>query len=295
MATLLVRHITRYRYRRPVSFGEHRMMFRPRESYDQKLLESRLIISPQPVELRHVQDVFGNCVSVARFNGKANELVFHSEALLEHEPADVPADADHGVYPLDYHEDDLPDLASSIERRCPDPDGEIDNWARGFAQAYGGDGPLRILEAMTRSIYREFRYTRRLEAGLQAPLDTLRQRSGACRDFALLMMEGARALGFAARFVSGYIHCAPTAGHVGGGHTHAWVRAYLPACGWVEFDPTNGIVGGRDLIRVAIARDPRQALPLHGSWFGAPGDFIDMTVDVDVQVVGQSAAARRVA
>jgi transglutaminase-like putative cysteine protease len=296
MATLLVRHLTRYRYRRPVSFGEHRMMLRPRESYDQRLLESRLVIAPEPVELKYVQDVFGNCVAVAKFSGKARELVFESELLLDHNPVGVAADTDHGAFPFAYDEDDLPDLRSSIERRCEDPLGEIETWARGFAATYGAAGPLAILEAMTRSIHRDFGYVRRLEHGVQTPLDTLRLRSGACRDFALLMMEGARALGFAARFVSGYIYCPPKASHAGGGHTHAWVRAYLPACGWVEFDPTNGIVGGHDLIRVAIARDPRQAVPLHGSWFGGAGDFIDMTVEVDVRAVTeQQRAVRRVA
>ena len=76
---------------------------------------------------------------------------------------------------------------------------------------------------------------------------------------------------------------------MGGGHTHAWVRVYLPACGWVEFDPTNGIVGNADLVRVAITRDPRQATPLHGTWIGEPGDFLDMEVEVDVRAEDDTA------
>ncbi len=99
------------------------------------------------------------------------------------------------------------------------------------------------------------------------------------------MIDAVRSLGLAARFVSGYIYSpypgAP--GRIGGGHTHAWVRVYLPACGWVEFDPTNGIVGNADLIRVAIARDPRQATPLHGTWSGDADDFLGMDVEVDVR------------
>jgi transglutaminase-like putative cysteine protease len=69
---------------------------------------------------------------------------------------------------------------------------------------------------------------------------------------------------------------------VGGGSTHAWIRVYLPGAGWVEFDPTNGIVGNRDLVRVAIARDPAQAVPLSGTYTGFPSDSLDMTVEVSV-------------
>ena len=90
---------------------------------------------------------------------------------------------------------------------------------------------------------------------------------------------------FAARFVSGYVY-SPTAceRRTGGGNTHAWVRVYLPGSGWVEFDPTNGIVGNRGLIRVAIARDIYQAVPVSGTWTGFPGSFQDMTVSVDISV-----------
>ena len=69
---------------------------------------------------------------------------------------------------------------------------------------------------------------------------------------------------------------------MGGGATHAWVQIYLPASGWIEFDPTNAKVGNRDLIRVAVARDPAQAVPVSGTWTGAPADFLGMTVDVSV-------------
>ena len=72
-------------------------------------------------------------------------------------------------------------------------------------------------------------------------------------------------------------------GTCGGGSTHAWCQVYLPGAGWVEFDPTNAIVGNRDLIRVAVARDPSQAMPLSGTYFGDAGDFLGMTVEVKVR------------
>jgi transglutaminase-like putative cysteine protease len=149
---------------------------------------------------------------------------------------------------------------------------------------------------LTYAIKESFTYTRRSETGIQDPLTTMRLNRGSCRDFAILMIEAVRALGLAARFVSGYIYSPSLdgSGHVGGGSTHAWCQVYLPGAGWVEFDPTNGIIGNRDLIRIAVARDPRQAVPLSGTWTGEPSDFLEMSVEVNV-TSPQGSATRSVA
>src|SRR5271166_4842351 len=84
MPVIKVHHVTTYRYQQPVIFGEHRMMLRPRDSYDQKLLETILKITPEPADLRWVHDVFGNCVAIARFAGRAEELRFESVIRLDH-------------------------------------------------------------------------------------------------------------------------------------------------------------------------------------------------------------------
>lgn len=292
MSILSIRHITRYHYKNPVGLGEHRMMFRPRESYDQRLLSCDLSITPTPDRLRFVHDVFGNCVGVADFSGRTKSLIFDSRVRLEHTPLAAFAGVDgeieiyDGVAPFAYSDQDLPDLRVSMERSHPDPDGVVDQWARQFVRANGPTRLQTLLSDMTQAIYAGFKYRRRLEHGAQTPLETLALRSGTCRDYAVLMIEAVRSLGLAARFVSGYIYspyAGPTTGRVGGGHTHAWVRVFLPACGWVEFDPTNGLVGNADLVRVAITRDHRQATPLHGTWSGAAEDFIGMEVEVDVQ------------
>ena len=101
------------------------------------------------------------------------------------------------------------------------------------------------------------------------------------------MMEAGRSLGLAARFVSGYLYDPAVdaiAEHMlaGSGATHAWVEFYIPGAGWLQFDPTNGLLGGINLLRVAVARDPHQAIPLRGSYFGLAEDFIDMKVSVNV-------------
>jgi transglutaminase-like putative cysteine protease len=286
MPVITVHHVTTYRYWQPVAFGEHRLMLRPRDSYDQKLLDAWLAITPQPADIRWLHDVFGNCVAIAAFTGRAAELRFDSVIRLDHYAANAVnfAIEDYARrYPFTYGAADMPDLLRTIERQYLDPQREIDDWARQFLCDDGGADTVEMLAAMTQAIRANFTYVARDESGIQDPLQTLRQLSGSCRDLALLMMEAVRSLGLAAQFVSGYLYVPEGAAAArGAGATHAWLRVYLPGAGWVEFDPTNGIVGSRDLIRVAVVRDPRQAVPISGNWTGLPSDYLGMTVEVDV-------------
>ena len=292
MIVLTIDHVTTYSYRRQVSFGEHRIMTRPRESHDQHVIESSLIIEPMPGDLRWVQDVFGNSVAIARFDVGALTLRFRSRATVEHRPlsgADVQVEDYARCYPFTYSSEDMPDLLRSIERQHHDPDRIIDGWARQFIPPAARIETMAVLTAMTETIRHNFLYVARSEKGTQTPIETIAKRQGTCRDFAVLMIEAVRALGFAARFVSGYVY-SPTTGErrVGGGNTHAWVRIFLPGSGWVEFDPTNGIVGNRGLIRVGVARDPYQAVPLSGTWTGFPGSDAGMTVTVEVKLQSEA-------
>ena len=263
-------------------------MVRPRESYDQHLIDASLRIDPEPSDLRWLQDVFGNSVAIATFDKRATKLVFDSRIRLQHTPSElqqVNIEKYARFYPFTYSSEEMSDLLRSIEHQHLDPLRQIDKWARSFLMASGQTDTLAMLSAMTASIKKNFTYLARHEKGTQTPIETLATRTGTCRDFAMLMIEAVRALGFAARFCSGYLYN-PSRGekHKGGGNTHAWVRVYLPGSGWVEFDPTNGIVGNRGLIRVAVARDIYQAVPVSGTWSGFPGSFMGMTVEVDVSI-----------
>jgi transglutaminase-like putative cysteine protease len=287
MPVITVRHVTTYRYKQPVAFGEHRMMLRPRDSYDQRLLDSKLVIRPVPADIRWVHDVFGNCVAIARFTGRAEELRFESVIRLDHSATnalDFQIEEYATRYPFTYGADEMPDLLRLIERQYLDPEHEIDRWAGQFLRHDGRSDTSELLAAMTHAIRREMVYESREESGIQDPVKTLRIGSGSCRDFAVLMVEAVRSLGLAARFVSGYLYVPEgrLRNRVGGGATHAWLEVYLPGAGWVEFDPTNGIVGNHDLVRVAVVRDPRQAVPISGSWTGFPSDHLGMTVEVEV-------------
>ena len=297
MPVVSIRHLTTYRYRNPVAFGEHRMMMRPLESYDQRLISAELTIGPEPSGLRYVHDLFGNCVGIAQFEGRSDRLSFESRVVLEHTPQPAFSEFDGheetlgGADGFVYAREDLPDLVQSIARRHEDPDGLVAAWARRFVRPVGQTSLRTLLIDMTHAIHREFSYGTRLTGHPQTPLETLEVGTGSCRDFAMLMIEAVRSLGLAARFVSGYVYSSShKGGRTGGGHTHSWVRVYLPPCGWVECAPTNGIVGNADLVRVAIARDPRQALPLHGTYAGLGSDYLGMSVEVDVSVEAEVGA-----
>jgi transglutaminase-like putative cysteine protease len=204
--TLTVRHVTVYRYSKPVALGEHRMMFRPRESHDLRLVSTRLDILPRPTHLRWLHDVFDNSVAIATFGDPTLELRFDSTVTLEHlETASPHYSLETGAqtYPFSYSRDDRPELVRGLVRHYPGH--EVSHWAARFLSPSGSTGTMALLEAMTLGIRDEFAYVRRSEKGVQRPEDTLRRRSGSCRDFALFMMEAVRSIGLAARFVSGYI------------------------------------------------------------------------------------------
>jgi transglutaminase-like putative cysteine protease len=278
-----VRHLSVYRYSNPVDFGEHRMMFRPRSSHDLRLITTRLRITPEPARLRWLHDVFDNSVAVATFDSQATELTFESEVTIEHFEAPQPDYALEpyaSTFPFAYTNDEASDLVNARNR--PEPNEAVDTWARSFVPDTGKIGTMALLRTMTQGIADHFKYVRRTEKGVNRPADTLRLKSGSCRDFAVLMIDAVRSLGLAARFVSGYIFVPDHDVTRGGGATHAWLQIYLPGAGWVDFDPTNSIIGNRHLIRVAVAWDHRQALPLWGTWNGEPGSFRSLDVEVSV-------------
>jgi transglutaminase-like putative cysteine protease len=289
LSILRVSHRSEYRYQHPVELGPHRLMCRPRDSHDLRLLDTGITILPQPAELRWMHDVFGNSIAIATFSEPTADLVFESTFRAEHYP--LPERTlvidDYAVtLPLSYSASEDVDLGSSKARQYPDPDHKLDAWVKGLLEKVPGHATMDVLIAMITAIKADFMYKRREEVGVQTPVETLDLASGSCRDFAVFMMDAVRFLGLAAQFVSGYLYDEALVdaggGLVGGGATHAWIQVYLPGVGWVEFDPTNALVGGRNLIRVAVAREAAQAAPLLGSFTGAASDFLALNVNVEV-------------
>jgi len=289
VSVLKVKHRTEYRYQKPVVLGKHRLMSRPRDSHDLRLLDTGITITPQPSDLRWMHDAFGNSIAIATFADPAAELTFESTFRAEHFPLPartIVVDNYAATLPLSYSASEDIDLGSSRARQYPDPDHKLDAWVRALLEKTASYATLDVLMAMNRAIKEGFSYQRREEVGVQTPVETLELGSGSCRDFAVFMLDAVRCLGLAAQFVSGYLYDEKLidagGGLVGGGATHAWLQVYLPGVGWVEFDPTNALVGGRNLIRVAVAREASQAAPLVGSFTGSASDFLSLKVDVEV-------------
>ena len=263
-------------------------MFRPRDSHDLRVLDAKLTLSP-PGEVRWIHDVFSNSIALITFEDAAEELRFESEIEIDHYGLNDPEWMlrEYAVgYPFRYDNEQIVDLMPTLQCHYPDPEGALRAWAVRFLEPGEHTNTQGLLICMTQAIKEQFRYQERAILGTQTPTETLHLGSGTCRDFALFMIEAARSLGLAARFVSGYLYDPAMDGGgeamTGAGATHAWVQVYLPGAGWVEYDPTNGLIGGTNLIRVAVARDPKQAIPLQGSYSGAASDFLGMEVEVRV-------------
>ena len=286
LSTITIHHRTAYRYRNPVSLGPHRLMLRPRESRDLRLITSEVTLTPDAA-LTWAQDVFGNSVATASFQTMTDMLVIDSHVELQLNAAawpvfDIAASA--LVYPFHYSGDEAIDLGALTIPQYPDPAVRLRDWSRAFVRGAATD-TLSLLKDLCAGVSQWIRYQSREDEGTQSPCETLDRGWGSCRDFAVLFVEAVRSLGFGARLVSGYLYDSgqDVVGSAGAGSTHAWAEVYVPGAGWISFDPANRRVGGFNLIPVAVARDIRQAMPVVGSFVGMSDAFMGMNVEVSVK------------
>jgi transglutaminase-like putative cysteine protease len=285
LTALKIHHKTSYRFEQPVSLSPHRLMLRPRETRDLRVITSHITVIPAGT-LTWAHDVFGNAVATATFKMMSDSLVIDSAAELELDAVawpvfDIAASAIS--YPFRYSDDEWIDLGSLSMPQYMDPQGHLRAWARGFVRNTPTD-TLALLKDLSAGVSIQINYQSREDEGTQSPIQTLDRGWGSCRDFAVLFADAARTLGFGARIVSGYLYN-PNQSFVGSssmGSTHAWAEVFVPGAGWISFDPTNRSVGSFNLIPVAVARDIRLAMPVAGSFFGMSDAFIGMTVEVAV-------------
>jgi transglutaminase-like putative cysteine protease len=291
MARISIRHETVYNYEKPVRFAAHRLLVRPRDSHAIRVVETSLTLSP-PGDTRWFYDALGNSVCCFTPQGEGRRLSITSHLTIERFPTPIAklqvADPQTAT-PIVYSPTDRTVLAPFIDPASEDPDDVLLDWLRSHLND-PAEPALDFLMRVNCSIHDGFEYMARDQGAAQDPSHTVRMGSGTCRDFAWLMVEALRRLGYAARFVTGYLYSPAQSGVRGAGATHAWCEVFLPQLGWTEFDPTNALVESPDLIPVAVTRTPAEAAPISGAIYGDAGQM-DLQVRVDVSLLDKLPAA----
>lgn len=268
-----VDHLTEYRYDSPVSFGEHSLYLRPRESQTLRVSNFSLDTVPSG-RLRWVRDCFNNVVAVVSLGlDRSDILSFHCKMafdVAEENPFDFILDARAIDFPFPYDDKEKQALEPYLGHD-DEHDDRLHTFVRDTVGSPAGE-TVAILTSMNQAIFREFRYERRDDEGVQTPAQTLDRRSGSCRDMAELFVAATRCLGLASRFVSGYLHEPPSDGerdskNRAAGSMHAWAEVYLPGAGWRGFDPTNGILTDHHFVTAAVANHPEWVNPIQGKYY----------------------------
>lgn len=260
----------------------HRILLRPRVDHQLRLISCVVETEPSST-LFWSQDIFGNSVAHATFREPTEKLVIWSEVLIEQSAPAWPVfaiAASAHTYPFAYSADERTDLGAQLVPQFSDPDRRLEAWTQSVLGDAGSD-TLSLLRRLNSAVRASARYEARHDTRTYCPTETIANDSATCRDYAVLLAEAARTLGFAARIASGYLlpGVATTAGE---GATHAWTEIYLPGAGWIAFDPTNATMGAANLVCVAVARDIAQTTPISGGYVGAPGAFLAMDVSLTI-------------
>lgn len=271
-------HRTYYTFNAPVRLGPHVLRLRPREDHDLRIESSTLIISPSAT-LRWHRDVEGNSVAIATFDTPTSQLAIESNLIIQQfneAPLDFLVDSDAIHYPFAYPHEDEQVLSPYLD---PAQRGTRDVLRTWVDTLWSPGEPIQtyaLLQRLCASIHARIAYRLREEPGVQDAVATLTLGTGSCRDSAALFIEAARCLGFAARFVSGYLQAELSAFNHGA--THAWAEVYLPGAGWKGFDPSIGKMAGAQHIAVAVARRPESVPPVAGAYLGPPGAVLNVGV-----------------
>ena len=283
MSRLRIEHRTEYHYSRPVQLGLHRLVLRPREGHDLRVESMQLEIEPAH-RLLWSRDVFGNSVAIVDFVEESTKLAVVSKVVVARTtpfPLQVLHESGRVLYPLSYDPLEV-SVTGAYQTACfPDDRAVLVPWLDSSLPKHDPNDAESILFALGLAIHQRIKYQRRNTKGVQSPAETLKLGSGSCRDMATLMMDAARALGFAMRFASGYLDCA--ASLAGRASMHAWTEAYLPEFGWIGFDPTLGEPTSLKHVVTGVSDHPRGVMPVSGMFTGASSDYREMIVQVTTE------------
>ncbi|MFD1194645.1 DUF2126 domain-containing protein [Seohaeicola saemankumensis] len=282
-----IHHLTHYTYDRPVTLGPQVIRLRPAPHSRTRVVSHSLKVSPADHFVNYQQDPYGNWLARYVFPEPVRELKIEVDLTADmtvYNPFDFFVEDTAEEWPFDYPEDIAPDL---VIYRTPEPAGPrlqgwLDTVPRGRART------VDFVVGLNARLAQDIGYVIRLEPGVQTAEQTLETGKGSCRDTSWLLVQVLRHLGFAARFVSGYlIQLKPDLiavdGPVGATHDftdlHAWAEVYLPGAGWIGLDPTSGLLTGESHIPLAATPHYRNAAPISGMASAANVSFdFDMTV-----------------
>jgi transglutaminase-like putative cysteine protease len=269
-------HLTRYDYSEPVSFAPHALYLRPRETPRQRLHHFALEITPTARRIA-TTDPLDNALDWAFFapENPATKLEFRSELLVEtldSNPFDFFLKPTALTFPFHYDAAEQTALIPCLTPRIDSPGAHV---LRTWLEQHLPSPPTETvpyLIALNTAVQRALVYSRRDEQGIQSAGETLERGTGSCRDYAVLLIELCRALGLAARFVSGYLFEPAATGATPPlpPAMHAWAEVYLPGAGWRGLDATRGIFCDDAFVPVAHAALAESVNPIQGTFYG-PG------------------------
>lgn len=282
MSRLRIAHTTTYRYAEPVEFGVHRLVIRPREGHDLQVETLDLSITPAAKVTWH-RDIFGNSIALVRFLEAADCLEFRNDVCVVRRDLGAPWELLESLpvlLPVTYDELESPVSRGYLSPVYPEEASALTAWTAETFSPSPGAKASRFVQRINTWIHTNIAYRRREDRGVQTPWETIRSRSGSCRDMATLLLEAVRTAHLASRFASGYLDSAASA--AGRAATHAWAEVYFPEHGWIGLDPTLGECTSLKHIVTGVSSHPRGVMPVSGSYSGSPEVFLGMEVAVQI-------------
>jgi len=282
-------HRTTYRYKYPVSVGNHVACLKPRSSPHHQLARTELRIQPPPATITERVDYFGNrlCFFTVREPHKELVVEARSEVKMDGNATPLPQqslpweEAARSI-PNDHSPAGLEAYQFGFESPRIRVRPEFASYAR---QSFTPGRPMqKALLDLTARIHKDFRFDSKVTTVRTTTEEVFRKRRGVCQDFAHLQIACLRSLNLVARYVSGYLRTYPPPGQprlVGADASHAWVSAYSPGVGWIDIDPTNNVVPSDGHVTLAWGRDYSDVSPLRGLILGGGAHVLKVAVDME--------------
>lgn len=283
-------HLTHYKYDNPVRLGPQIIRLKPAAHSRTRVISHSLKVTPENHFVNLQQDPYGNYLARFVFPDPVTEFKIEVDLVADmtvYNPFDFFVEEEATKWPFDYPGDLVDDLSIY---RTPEPAGpELTRFLQTIDKAK--DQPIvDMVVNLNARLQQEIGYVIRMEPGVQTPEETLEKAKGSCRDTSWLLVQILRHLGFAARFVSGYlIQLTPDLKALDGPSgteydftdLHAWAEVYLPGAGWVGLDPTSGLLTGESHIPLAATPHYKNAAPISGGYYGEAETSFDFAMKVE--------------